>query len=294
MYEWEVIIMPDLLLIFIRSLIAFVVLLTLARIMGKRQISQFTFFDYVVGITVGSIAATLAINEKVTIAIGVAGLIYWTLFQLIVNYISLGSFRFRDAVEGSPTVLVENGKVLEDNLRKVRFTFDDLMTKLREKNAFKLSDVEAAVLETNGKVSVMMKAGNQPITPQTLGLLVEEERLPQLVIVDGQLIEQKLKHYGYTKEWLQGEIQKQGAQNFSDVFLAQVDSKGNVYVDLFVDDTDDSQIQQKPLLAAQLRKIQADLEGFALQTKDQNTKQLYYDQSQKLQKLISELNPLLK
>ncbi|MBB6453821.1 uncharacterized membrane protein YcaP (DUF421 family) [Salirhabdus euzebyi] len=286
--------MPDLLLIFIRSLIAFVVLLTLARIMGKRQISQFTFFDYVVGITVGSIAATLAINEKVTIAIGVAGLIYWTLFQLIVNYISLGSFRFRDAVEGSPTVLVENGKVLEDNLRKVRFTFDDLMTKLREKNAFKLSDVEAAVLETNGKVSVMMKAGNQPITPQTLGLLVEEERLPQLVIVDGQLIEQKLKHYGYTKEWLQGEIQKQGAQNFSDVFLAQVDSKGNVYVDLFVDDTDDSQIQQKPLLAAQLRKIQADLEGFALQTKDQNTKQLYYDQSQKLQKLISELNPLLK
>ncbi|GAA0488077.1 DUF421 domain-containing protein [Salinibacillus aidingensis] len=286
--------MPDLLLILVRTFIAFTVLLILARIMGKKQISQFTFFDYVVGITIGSISATIAINEAVKITNGILALIYLTIFLFIISYIALKSLAFRDIVEGSPTVLVENGKILEENLKKVRFTFDDLLIKLREKNAFKVSDVELAVLETDGKVSVMMKSGMQPLTPQTMGMMVEEEHRPQIVIIDGKLIEKKLKEYGYTKEWLLGEINKQGAQNFSDVFLAQIDSKGNVYVDLYVDDTDDQQIQQKPLLAAQLRKIQADLEGFALQTKDKETKQLYYEQSQQLQQLINDLNPLLK
>ncbi|QHS23648.1 DUF421 domain-containing protein [Virgibacillus sp. MSP4-1] len=286
--------MPDFLLIFVRTFIAFTVLLILARIMGKKQISQFTFFDYVVGITIGSISATVAINEGVKMTNGILALIYLTIFLFIISYIALKSFAFRDIVEGSPTVLVENGKILEDNLKKVRFTFDDLLIKLREKNAFKVSDVELAVLETDGKVSVMLKSGMQPLTPQTMGMMVEEEHRPQIVIIDGKLIEKKLTEYGYTKEWLLGEINKQGAQNFSDVFLAQIDSKGNVYVDLYVDDTDDQQIQQKPLLAAQLRKIQADLEGFALQTKNKETKQLYYEQSQQLQQLISDLNPLLK
>ncbi|MRG86309.1 DUF421 domain-containing protein [Salinibacillus xinjiangensis] len=286
--------MTDFLLTFVRTFIAFVVLLILTRIMGKKQISQFTFFDYVVGITIGSIGASIAVNENVKIMNGIYSLIYLTIFLLITSYIALKSFVFRDATEGSPTILVENGKILEDNLKKVRFTYDDLMTMLREKNVFNLSDAELAVLETDGKVSVMKKAETQPVTPQTLGLMVEEVHRPQLVIIDGKLIEKKLKEYGYTKEWLQGEIEKQGAQNFSDVFLAQIDSKGNVYVDLYVDDTDDQQIQQKPLLAAQLRKIQADLEGFALQTKNKEAKQLYYEQSQQLQQLINDLNPLLK
>ncbi|SET20934.1 Uncharacterized membrane protein YcaP, DUF421 family [Salinibacillus kushneri] len=286
--------MPDFLLIFVRTFIAFLVLFILTRLMGKKQISQFTFFDYVTGITIGSIAATVSVNESVKIMKGVYALVYLTIFLFIISYIALKSFAFRGLVEGSPTILVENGKILEENLKKVRFTYDDLLIRLREKNAFKVSDVELAVLETDGQVSVMKKAGNQPLTPQTMGLMVEDEHRPQIVIIDGKLIEKKLKEYGYTKEWLLGEINKQGAQNFSDVFLAQIDSKGNVYVDLYVDDTDDQQIQQKPLLAAQLRKIQADLEGFALQTKDKETKQLYYEQSQQLQQLINDLNPLLK
>lgn len=294
MCVWEGLQMPDFLLIFVRTFIAFLVLFILTRLMGKKQISQFTFFDYVTGITIGSIAATVSVNESVKIMKGVYALVYLTIFLFIISYIALKSFAFRGLVEGSPTILVENGKILEENLKKVRFTYDDLLIRLREKNAFKVSDVELAVLETDGQVSVMKKAGNQPLTPQTMGLMVEDEHRPQIVIIDGKLIEKKLKEYGYTKEWLLGEINKQGAQNFSDVFLAQIDSKGNVYVDLYVDDTDDQQIQQKPLLAAQLRKIQADLEGFALQTKDKETKQLYYEQSQQLQQLINDLNPLLK
>lgn len=287
--------MPDFILIFIRSFIAFVVLFLLARVMGKKQIAQLTFFDYVVGITIGNLAGTITLDQQTKILNGVYGLIYWTIFLLIVSYITLKSFGFREIAEGSPTVLIENGKILEENLKKARFTYDDLMTKLREKGAFKVSDVELAVLETTGQLSMMKKAANQPVTPQTLGLLVEDEHRPQLVIIDGKLIEKNVKKYGYTKEWLLGEINKQGAKDFKDVFLAQIDSKGNVYVDLYVDDTEElAQIQPRPLLAAQLRKIQADLEGFALQTKNEEAKQLYYEQSQQLQQVINELNPLLK
>jgi uncharacterized membrane protein YcaP (DUF421 family) len=287
--------MPDFTVILIRSFIAFIVLFILARVMGTKQIAQLTFFDYVVGITIGNLAGALTLDLHTKILNGILGMVYWALFLFIVSILTLQSFTMREILEGSPKVLIENGKILEKNLKKSRMSYDDLITRLREKNAFKLSDVELAVLETDGQLSVMMKAANQPITPQTLGLLVEDEHRPQLVIVDGKLIEKKLTEYGYTKEWLLGEINKQGAKDFKDVFLAQIDSKGNVYVDLYVDDTEDPQITpQKPLLAAQLRKIQADLESYALQTRNEEAKKLYYEQSQQLQKLINELNPLLK
>jgi uncharacterized membrane protein YcaP (DUF421 family) len=287
--------MPDYTVILIRSFIAFIVLFVLARVMGTKQIAQLTFFDYVIGITIGNLAGALTLDLHTKILNGILGMVYWALFLFIVSILAQKSFTLREIFEGSPRILIQNGKILEQNLKKARMSYDDLITRLREKNAFKLSDVELAVLETDGQLSVMMKAANQPITPQTLGLLVEDEHRPQIVIIDGKLIEKKLKYYGYTKEWLLGEINKQGAKDFKDVFLAQIDSKGNVYVDLYVDDTEDPQITpQKPLLAAQLRKIQADLESYALQTRNEEAKKLYYEQSQQLQKLINELNPLLK
>lgn len=173
-------------------------------------------------------------------------------------------------------------------------TFDDLMLSLREKNAFKLSDVELAVLESNGKVSVMKKALYQPLTPKDLGMVLEEEHMPSLVIIDGHLLEKRINYLGYSKEWLLGEIIKKGAKDFKNVFLGQIDSKGNVYVDLYNDQIKVEQVQQKPLLAAQLRKVQADLENFAIQTNDENAKKIFYDQSMELQEIINKTNPFLK
>src|SRR5690625_2846516 len=198
-------------------------------------------------------------------------------------------------VEGSEITLIQDGNVIEDNLAKVKMTYDDLMMGLREKNTYVIADVATETLDTIGNISLMKKPEHQTLTPNDMGVMVEpEHHKPSLVIIDGQLLEKHLNYLGYTKEWLLGETIKQGAEDFKDVFLAQIDSKGHVYVDLYNDKAKVTQVKQKPLLATQLRKMQADLEGFAIQTNDPNAKQMYYNQSRELQDLIDKINPLLR
>ncbi|MGP4108741.1 DUF421 domain-containing protein [Virgibacillus sp. L01] len=286
--------MSEYTIVIVRTLFAFFFILLLARLLGKKQIAQLTFFDYVTGISIGNMAAALAIDTTMQSMDAIIGLILFTLLSTLVVFGALKSLKFRKLVEGSPTILIRNGNVLEKNLFKVKITFDDLMQGLREKDVFKLADVEMATLETSGVITVMKKTEYNPLTPKDIGLPVESEHTPSLVIVDGRLLSKRLNYLGYSEEWLLGEILKQGAGNFSDVFLAQIDSKGSVYVDLYNEEEKRPQVKQRPLLAAQLRKTQADLEGFAIQTNDHNAKQMYYNQSVELQNLIDKINPYLK
>ncbi|MBO8156372.1 MAG: DUF421 domain-containing protein [Bacillaceae bacterium] len=285
--------MPTYIEMILRAIAIFFILFILARILGKKQISQLTFFDYVTGIAIGSMAASVAIRQDQSFLYGFFGLMVFTLLSLLFSFLSIHSLSLRTLIEGKPTTLIKNGEVLEDNLKKARLTHADLMMGLRRKNVFKLSDVESAVLETNGLISVMKKSQTQPLTPKDIGLSVQSESEPYLVIVDGHVLEKRLSYLGYTKEWLKGEIVKQGAKEFDDVFLAQIDSQGNVFVDLRKDQNRSEKVPQKPLLAAQLRKVQADLEMFALQTDDQNAKQMYYSQSKELDNVIQMVNPYM-
>lgn len=286
--------MPELVLILIRSIVAFLLLLLMARIMGKKQISQLTFFDYCVGITIGSIAATMSVDQNVKAANGMLALLVWGLFPIILAYVSLKSIRFTKIIDGSPTILIQNGKILEKNLKKNLVTADELMLLLREKDIFKVSDVEMAVLETNGQLSVMLKTDQQPVTPQSLGIPIEQEHGPTILIMDGQLLKKGLKERGYSKEWLLSEVEKQGAKDLKEVFLAQVDSLGNLYVDLYEDAEKSHQVKERPLLGATLKKIQADLESFSLQTDNPEAKKLYAEQAANLQKTIDSILPYLK
>ncbi|TSB45903.1 YetF domain-containing protein [Alkalicoccobacillus porphyridii] len=225
--------MPELILILIRSIISFLLLMIMARIMGKKQISQLTFFDYCVGITIGSIAATMSVDQNVKIANGLMALLIWGLFPIILAFVSLKSMWFTKIIDGSPTILIESGEIHEKNMKKNMLSVDELMLLLREKGTFKVSDVEMAVLETNGQLSILLKSDQQPVTPHVSGIPLQQEHGPTILVMDGQLLKKGLGERGYTEEWLVNEIQKQGATNFTDVFLAQLDSRGNVYVDLY-------------------------------------------------------------
>jgi len=286
--------MSELVLILIRSIMSFLLLLFMTRIMGKKQISQLTFFDYCVGITIGSIAATMSVDQNVKIANGLVALIIWGVFPLILAYVSLKSMRFTKMVDGKPTIMIQNGKVLEKNMKKNLFTIDELMLSLRDKGAFKVSDVEMAVLETNGKLSVLLKTDKQPATPQMLGISTEQEHGPTILISDGELLTKGLTERGYSKEWLLGEIQKHGAENFEEVFLCQINSNGSIYVDLYDDKVKQQEPVERPLLAANLKKLQADLEIFSIQTDDLKAKKLYEEQASNLQKVIDALISSLK
>lgn len=285
--------MPEYVEVAGRALLSFVVLFSMARFLGKKQISQLTFFDYVVGIVIGDMASTLAIDTSMKITNGLVGLAVYTFLSIVIAFGAIKSLKFRDLVESSPSLLVKNGKIMEKTLFKHKMTYDDLLNGLREKDAFNLDEVEMAILETNGQISVLKKAQFQSLTPSDIGLSVEEDHAPSLVIIDGTLMEKRLNYLGYTKDWLLDEIKKQGASTVKDVFLAQIESNGNVFVDLFQDDNKVQQEKSRPNLIAKLRKIQSDIESQASRTKDQNARKMYYNQSKELDDIIKRMNPYL-
>jgi uncharacterized membrane protein YcaP (DUF421 family) len=149
--------MPEFVTIAGRAFLSFLVLLTLARILGKKQISHLTFFDYVVGIVIGDIAATMAVDPSMKFTNGLVGLVIYTLLSLIIAFGAIKSFKFRELVESSPSILIKDGKIMGKNLFKNRLTFDDLLNGLRVKDAFNISEVELAMLETDGQISVLKK-----------------------------------------------------------------------------------------------------------------------------------------
>jgi len=286
--------MPEIVLVLIRSIAAFFLLFLMARMMGKKQISQLTFFDYCVGITIGSIAATLSVDQNVKIINGLVSLIIWGFFPIILAYLGMKSIIFSKITDGKATILIRNGEVLDKNMKKSLITINELLMLLREKGTFKVSDVEMAVLETNGELSVMLKTNQQPVTAQTLGVPLEQEHGPAILIMDGKIMKKSLENLGYSKKWLIGEVQKQGAEEVRDVFLAQIDSRGSLYVDLYEDQYPKTEVEERPLLAASLKKIQADLEGFSFQTDDPEAKKLYAEQAAEVQKVLDTILPYLK
>jgi uncharacterized membrane protein YcaP (DUF421 family) len=285
--------MPTFLEVLIQSLVAFVILLFLARFMGKRQIAQLTYFDYIVGITIGNIAGAWSLDEVKSIH-ALCSILIWGILPILLAVAQRKSYRARMILDGSPTTIIQDGKVLDHNLKKVGLAIEEMMLLLRDKDVFKVSDVQDAILETNGSLSVLKKSELQPVSRLDAGIPTVSERQPVILIIDGHVMEKALQKTGYTKEWLQGEVMAQGGRDVQDVFLAQVDSNGSLYVDLYLDELKEPQIKAKPLCAASLKKLQADMETFAFETDNPSAKAMYSQSASRLDSLLNEISPFLK
>ena len=181
---------------------------------------------------------------------------------------------------------------MEDNLKKVRYSADDLLEQLRIKNAFKAADVEFAVLEPSGNLSVLKRKEKQPLTASHLGVNVPNEQEPQTVIIDGNVVDEGLATLGLSRKWLHTALEKQGV-TIENVFLAQVDQYGQLYLDLYDDMIQVPVPQERAQLMATLKKTVADLEAFALSTENEESKAAYSDCAAKMDKVVTELSPWL-
>lgn len=285
--------MPEWILILIRSILMFFLVITFLRFIGRKQTSQMTFSDFVIGITIGGIAALISLNIVTNLAYGLIALGVWVLMSVVVNYLSLKSKWFHDLVRGRETVLIRHGKVLEDNLKEVKYTGEELLSQLRRKNIFNMADVEFAVMEANGEVSVMVKSEQTPVTPKHLEWKVASQAEPQTIILDGNILDEGLRNQGLNRAWLKVELDKLGISP-ENVFIGQVDSSGDLYVDLFDDAIQIPKPTTKDLLFATLKKCEADLELFALATKDAAAKRMYHDLASQLAGVISDVRIQLK
>ncbi|NCT40019.1 DUF421 domain-containing protein [Bacillus sp. EB93] len=285
--------MPDWLDVFVRALLFLIILFLVTKMLGKKQLSQISYFEYVTGITIGSIGAEAITGLERKITVGIIGIITTAALPFIVGLISEKSKKFRDLIEGKGTVFIKDGKIMEDNLKKERYTTDELLALLRKKDVFQVSDVEFAILEATGDLSVMLKKENQPLTAKDLNLTVASVKEPQTVIMDGEILDEPLSTIGRSRGWLHTELEKLGV-TIENVFLGQINSYGELTVDLFDDILQVPSPQERPLLLSTLKKCQADLELFALGTENKEAKQIYEKNSEKLQKAIDNVTHILK
>jgi uncharacterized membrane protein YcaP (DUF421 family) len=284
--------MPGWVIILSRSIIFLILMLITTKMLGKKQISELSFFEYVSGITIGSIAGEAITGLESNLYHGALAIIIFGLTTLLVDFLSLKSKSFRDIIEGRGTVVIKDGKILEENLKKEKYTIDEISALLRQKDIFRVADVEFAVLEPRGTLSALLKKENRPLTPKDLQMKTAAEKEPQTVIMDGKILDEALRSSGKSRRWLQMELEKRNA-TLDNVFLGQIDTYGELTIDLYDDKIQVPSPQQRPLLMAMLKKTQADLELFSLETECEKSKAMYKRNAVKLQETIDKLAPYL-
>ncbi len=227
--------MSEGLVVVVRSVIAFFSLLIFARILGKQQISQLTFFDYTLGITIGSIAAELTVDLSSRAWPHWVGLLTWAILGYLMEYITMKWRYAAKCIEGEPTIIIMEGKIMENALRKMRYTVSDVMEQLRNKDVFDLTEVNFAIIESNGQLSVLKKPEYENVTCKDLKIDKKKSGISTELIYDGILIEENLKQLNKDKKWLMNQLKSQGIKDVSEVFLATLNPGGSFYVDKYKD-----------------------------------------------------------
>ncbi len=284
--------MPQWIEIIMRTLAAIIALFLLAKLLSKKQLGKLSYFEYITGIAVGGIASAISIGIWPNWYLGFISMSVWMGVVVGLDYLSLKSKIARDFIKGKGEILIKDGKVLEDNLTKARYTADNLLESLRAKNAFEFADVEFAVLEAGGELNVLLKRENQPLTSKNLGIKTANEQEPQTVIIDGKIMDEPLATLGLSRGWLSTELEKIGA-SVENVFIGQVDTYGQLKIDCFDDKLLLPEPQEKAQLLATLKKCEADIEMFGLSSKNKNVKKLYGNCSEELQEVIAAVQPIL-
>lgn len=217
----------------LRSSFAFFAILLLARIIGKKQLSQLTFFHYVTGITFGSIAAEVSTQVTTPFLDGLVSLIWWSVLTLLVSFISLKSKKARVLFDDKPIIVIENGVILNDHLKKARLHPDELAMLLREQSIFSFDEVLHAVFETNGELSVLKKPLARTATKEDVHVAAPAPQyLPTELVSDGKIIIENLTQLQLTEEWLLKKLAKKNIHDIEQVYYVQILENGSLYISI--------------------------------------------------------------
>lgn len=209
----------DFLCLILKSIGAIIILFILTKLLGKKQIGQMNLFDYVIGISIGNVVAEMSINKEVIFIDGVVTMVVYTLIALLISYLTTKSMTLRKLIGGTPVVIIENGKIIEDGLTKVKFDINDLLEEARINGYFELSEIEYAIMEANGRVSFLPKTKYKPLTPYDIKIKSKYKGLSANVIIDGVIMEKNLKYVKKDKKWLKKRLENQGYSDIERLLL---------------------------------------------------------------------------
>lgn len=195
--------------VFITAPISLTVLFLLAKLMGNKQMSELNMFDYINGITIGSIAAELATGEFTDIYDGVMAMVIYSLIAIMLTFLSQKSLLLRRFITGKSIIIYDNGKFYNKNLSTAKIDINEILVMCRSKGYFNFDEIQTVILESNGQLSILPKDKNRPLTPDDMKITVLQSGVEAVVIQDGKVLERNLKATGNNIEWLKKELKKQ-------------------------------------------------------------------------------------
>ena len=222
--------MSDFLNICFRTILVLIILFFITKMMGKKQISELNFFDYVVGITIGSIAADISLDIEKNMIAGIAALFIYGFISYIISFVSIKSILARRFFIGVPTVLVEKGKIIESGLKKSKIDVNDLLMVARENGYFNLDEIDYALMEVNGNISFLPKEKEKPVTKKDMKIKCSNEGLTVNAIIDSKYMVNNMKAINKDKEWLDHELKVNGYDNYDNILLAMINNNYKVTI----------------------------------------------------------------
>jgi uncharacterized membrane protein YcaP (DUF421 family) len=215
----------------IRVLIGYSVLLLFTRLLGKKQLGQITYFSYITGIAMGDIVSEMIANEDVKIIDSVLGIVFWSLLTLLNEYIIIKSSKARKILNGEPVIVVKKGVIIKKALTSHKMNIDELIMLLHSKDIFSIKDVDYAILEPNGQLSVLKMHNKENVIKEDLNIPVKNRLyVPSKIIVDGKVIFKKLQESNLDTEWLNVQLKSAGLDSIEDVFYAELQEDGTLYI----------------------------------------------------------------
>ena len=222
--------MSNFLNICFRTILVLIILFFITKMLGKKQISQLNFFDYIVGITIGSIAADISLDIEKGMLAGIASLLIYGLSSYFSSLITIKSIKARRFLSGVPTVLVEKGKIIESGLKKSKIDINDLLAEARESGYFNLDEIDYALMEINGNISFLPKENEKPVTKKDMKIKCSNEGLTVNAIIDSKYMVNNMKAINKDKEWLDHELKVNGYDNYDNILLATIDNNYKVTI----------------------------------------------------------------
>lgn len=208
----------------VRGLLSLISLFFITKLLGKKQVSQLSLFDYVIGISIGNFAAEITINLEASLWYGIFAVLEFGIIAYVISILTMKSITLRRFFIGIPTVLIDKGKILEQGLKKVNFDINDLLEECRSNGYFDLNEIDYAVMEVNGSVSILPKMEYRPVQMKDMNLQVTNQSLCANVIIDGQIMKSNLENMKKTEQWLKQQLKVKGYKNFDNILLATLDS----------------------------------------------------------------------
>lgn len=213
-----------------QALFSILALFLLTKLMGCRQVSTMSMFDYINSITIGSIAAEMATNLTGDYLKPLTAMVVYGIFSILLSKLAQRYIPIRRIINGKAIVLFLHGELFRENLKKARMDVDEFLMECRINGYFDLSQIESVILEPNGKISILPITENKPVTSKDLGITPTQEETFANIIMDGQILHYNLKHLGKDQNWLYQQLSIHNIKDVEDVFLAICDRQGNFHV----------------------------------------------------------------